>query len=169
MTIQGNYSINPEVGFVGMISDPNAPTYIQEGQLHLATGDNRSAGARPGDAVGWDSTNDAWRVAHTAATRILVSGILTYRQDDVASSNDQTRFHDGDQIFVVRMGIVWVTAGGAVEQDDQIEFQIDDFKYDLQARVTAIANMAAHPIVCYSRSGVNNAIVKAAIGYGRVI
>ena len=168
MTIQGNYSINPEVGFAGFIAEPNAPTYIKQGRLHIATGDGRQ-NPRPGDAVRWDSTNNAWRVPHNAATELLVSGVLTYRQDDVARADSRLLFADGDQVFVMLMGVIWVVAGGGVEQDDQIAYQNGDSKYNSVTRVTAIASLYQKPFVCYSASGVDNAIVKAAIGFGRVI
>ena len=52
MVIQSSYSINPPVGFPGTIAEPNSPTRVERGVLHIASGDNRATGgARPGDAV----------------------------------------------------------------------------------------------------------------------
>ena len=125
---------------------------------------------RPGDAVTYDTTNDAWRVAHNAATQLAVSGILSYPADTVASASSIVQFESGDEIEVVTMGVVWVIAGGASERGAIIQFQTGDFKYNSEARVTAIANIATTPIVNFSTTAaVDEAIIKAAIGYGRVI
>ena len=167
-TVQQSYSINPDIGFPGQIAEPNSPMRIQEGRLFVATGDSRQ-NPRPGDAVYWDNSNDAWRVANAAANQLRISGILTYRADIVASATNFAQYSSGDQIFVVTMGVVWVTAGGTVEQGNQLEFQTDDYKYDSLARVTAIANIVTKPIECFSVSGADNGVIRAAIGYGRVI
>ena len=67
------------------------------------------------------------------------------------------------------MGVMWIVAGGNVERHNFLEFQQGDFKFDNLARVTAIANIHTNPIECYSISGADDSIIKAAIGYGRVI
>lgn len=172
--IQTTYAINPGRGFVGSIAEPNSPMRIESGVLELASGDPRAsatpAGARPGDAVYYDNSANAWRVAHTAATLLLVEGILTFPSDTVANEDSFVVYADGAQVEVATMGVLWVTAGGASERGDILEMQTDDWKYDNEARETAIAQLVQVPIVNYSTvAATDGDIIKAAIGYGRVI
>ena len=51
-TIQTTYSINPPVGFKGTIAEPNAPTLIEVGSLHVPT--TATDNPMPGDAVYWN-------------------------------------------------------------------------------------------------------------------
>ena len=173
-SLQQNYEINPPFGFVGQIAEPNSPNRVEKGVLHLAAADPRGVaaqdGARPGDSVYYDQTNDGWRVARSAATQLLVGGILGYRQDDIASADGIVAFQDGDEIEVITMGVVWVVAGGASERGDIMVMQTDDWKYDNTARVTSVATMYETPIVNYSRDATADTnIVKVAIGYGRAL
>ena len=168
MSVQQSYSINPAVGFPGEIAEPSSPHRVEYGVLHVASADTR-ANPRPGDALYWDDTNNAWRVAHNAATQLTLQGILSYRIDDIAGSDSILQYRSGDNIEVITMGVVWVTAGGAVERGQQIQMQTNDWKYNSVTRASAIADMIIVPVVCFSASGTDNAIVKAAIGYGRVI
>lgn len=168
-SVQQNYSINPERGFPGMIAEPNSPTRIEQGVLNVQSADTR-ANPRPGDSVYYDAANNSWRVARNAATQLLVGGILTYRGDTVAGSNSIVQFGDGDEIEIITMGVVFVTAGGATERGDILVMQSDDFKYDNTARVSAIANIHETPIVNFNRdAAADTNIIRAAIGYGRAI
>ena len=128
-----------------------------------------TGGARPGDALFWDTTNDAWRVAHDGGSVRSVAGILSYPADTVANASSIVTFASGAEIEIITMGVVWVVAGGNVERHNFLEFQQGDYKYDNLARQTAIANLHTNPIECYSTSGSDGDIIKAAIGYGRVI
>ena len=171
MVIQRSYSINPPIGFPGQIAEPNSPMRVEAGRLFIAAADDRATGgARPGDAVFYDNANNGWRVAHNAATQVNIEGILSYPADTVANSDSIVAFQSGAEIEVVTMGVVWVIAGTASERGDQLVMAFDDFKFDSQTRVTAIANMHIVPIQNYNRTpAVDDAIIKAAIGYGRVI
>ena len=170
MVVQRSYSINPPVGFPGTIAEPNSPTRVERGVLHIGASDGRdTGGARPGDALFWDTTNDAWRVAHDGGSVRSVAGFLSYPADTVANASSIVTFASGAEIEIVTMGVVWVVAGGNVERHNFLEFQQGDYKYDNLARQTAIANLHTNPIECYSTSGSDGDIIKAAIGYGRVI
>ena len=168
MTVQQTYTINPPVGFAGTIAEPNAPTRTERGILRVPAAATR-ANPRPGDSLFWNTAQNAWEVPDTAAEQILVEGILTYRTDTVQSASSILQFSNGDEIEIVTMGVVWVQAGGNVERGNQLQMQTDDWKYDSHARVTGIANVRILPIVCYSASGADTHIVKAGIGFGRVI
>ena len=166
-TVQQSYSINPDIGYPGQIAEPNSPTRVEAGTLFVP-----SAGdpPRPGYAVYFDTANDGWRLPNNAATTLRASGILTYRADVVASATSFVEFSDGEEVFVVTMGVVWLTAGGATERHQQIEWDRTDFKWNTVTRVSAIANMLTNPVESYNRqSVVDDGIFKAAIGYGRVI
>ena len=58
--------------------------------------------------------DNAWQVPDNAANMLVASGILTYRADAVQNVNSELIIADGDQIFVVTMGVVWVVYGDAV-------------------------------------------------------
>jgi hypothetical protein len=169
MVIQRSYSINPPVGFPGTIAEPNSPTRVEVGTLTVPTGATR-ANPRPGDALYYLQSADAWQVPVNAADQLMISGILTYPADTVANAASIVQFSDGDPIEVITMGVVWVIAGGASERGDILVMQTDDWKYDETARVTTVANMYEVPTQNFNRSAaVDNAIIKAAIGYGRAI
>ena len=174
MVVQNSYAINPPVGFPGQIAEPNSPTRIEQGYLYLDSGDPRAAatppGARPGDAVYYDTTNNAWRVAYDANSQIAIEGIITYPADTVANANSFVVFASGDAIEVVTMGVLWVIAGGASERGDQLLMHTDDWKYDNVSRRTTVPEIYSVPIQNYNTTAaVDTSIIKAAIGYGRVI
>jgi hypothetical protein len=174
MVIQRSYSINPPVGFPGTIAEPNSPMRIEIGTLYIDSGDPRATatppGARPGDAVYYDNTNNAWRVAYDSASQLAIEGIITYPADTVAGANSFVAFASGDAIEVITMGVVWVIAGAASERGDQLLMHTDDWKYDNLTRRTTVAELYSVPIQSYNTTpAVDNAIIKASIGYGRVI
>ena len=169
MSLQRTYQINPEVGFPGQIAEPNSPHRIEVGYLHVDTGAAR-ANPRPGDSVFYNDGQDAWQVPITGPDQLAVGGILTYRADAVQNVNSVLEFSDNDQIFVVTMGVVWVIAGGGSERGNILTMQVDDWKYNNTARVTAITDMHEMPIENFHLTAVvDNQIFKAAIGYGRAI
>ena len=167
-SLQQNYEINPPVGFPGQIAEPNSPYRVEAGVLYVPSGASR-ANPRPGDAVYYVTAQDAWQVPINAADQLMVGGILTYRSDAVAASNDFTQFEDGDQIFVVTMGVVWVIAGGSCDRGDIMVMQTDDWKYNATTRVTTLAEVYETPIQKFDGDSSDNDIFKAAIGYGRAI
>jgi hypothetical protein len=169
MSLQRTYDINPERGFPGQLAEPNSAHRIVEGTLTVPTGATR-ANPRPGDAVYYLASANAWQVPVNAGDQLAVGGILTYRADAVQNVSSILQFSDGDQIFIVTMGVVWLIAGGASNNGDIMVMQIDDWKYDSTARVTAIADMYEKPIEQYANMDtVDNQIFKGAIGYGRAI
>ena len=170
-SIQQTYQINPAIGFPGELAEPNSPMRVEQGTLYLGATDGRFAlGARPGDAVYYDRTNNGWRVAYDSSSQLAIEGILTYRADAVAGGSDEVRLMNGDQVFVVTMGVVWIVAGGASERGAQLLMHFDDWKYDNLTRVTAVADIYRVPIQNFNTApAVDNAIIKAAIGYGRAI
>ena len=169
MVIQDSYSINPDRGFPGTIAEPNSPTRVERGVLHVDTGAAR-ANPRPGDSLFYNNGQDAWQVPITGADQLSVTGILTYPADTVANAASFVQFSQGDEIEVITMGVVWVIAGGGSERGDILVMQVDDWKYNNTARVTAVADMHEMPIQNFSTDAVvDTNLVKAAIGYGRAI
>ena len=169
MVVQNNYSINPPVGFPGQIAEPNSPKRIERGVLHIESSATRT-NPRPGDALFYNNAQNGWQVPITAADMLAVGAILSYPADTVANVASIVQFSDNDEIEIITMGVVWVIAGGASERGDLLAMQVDDWKYDETNRVTGITALHEVPIQNYDNTpAVNNAIIKAAIGYGRVI
>ena len=110
VSVQQNYRINPSDGFPGVIAEPNSPHRIEAGILNVPTGATR-ANPRPGDSLRYNTTNNGWEVPSDADGQLVVGGILTYRQDGMATSTSVVQFDDGDEIFIVTMGVVWVIGG----------------------------------------------------------
>lgn len=164
---QTEYSINPEVGYVGDISRPNEAFTIDTGRLYIATG--AAVESVPGAAVFWNIAQNAYEVADSSADLLRVTGILHYRKDDVQDASDDVVFIDGQFVEVCVLGSIWVTAGAGVEYDQIISFQTDG-KWDGVARVSGIADIVSKPVVSVSRfTAADNSMIEARIGYGRVI
>ena len=165
--VQTQYSINPEVGFVGDIARPNEPFALDSGLLSVAGAVITEP--TPGMGVYWETSTDRFRVADSAATRLLICGILHYRKDDVQDADDNVVFADGDFVEVCVMGTIWVTAGASAEYNQILEFEADG-RWDGIARQTAIASIKGKPVVSASRfSAVDTNIIEARIGYGNVL
>ena len=164
--VQTQYSINPEVGFVGDIARPNEPFALDSGILSHGT---TAALSVPGAGVFWDTSTNTFQVPETAANRLIICGILHYRKDDVQDADDEVVFADGDFVQVCIMGTIWVTAGAAVEYSQILEFQADG-RWDGLSRVSAVASVKGLPIVSASRfTAADTNIIEARIGYGRVL
>ena len=170
MAVQASYAINPDVGYLGMLAEPNSPHRIEAGTLQVPTGAAR-ANPRPGDSLYYDTTANAWAVPTDAAESLSAAGILTYRADDVANVNSFVEFSDGDEIEVATMGVYWLLAGGAIERSGLVEWdRATPFDWNALARQTAITALRQFPIFSANRQAVAAAgIFKAAIGYGRVL
>ena len=167
-TVQQTYNINPNFGFPGAIAEPSAPHALDSGVINVPTAATRTP--RPGDAVYYDTTNNAFAIPTTAAQSLAVVGLLSYRRDQVATANSIIQFADGEEVEVAVFGTFWVTAGSAMEYGQAISWDRVDFQWDPYARVTDIASIVQVPIVCVSRLAVAaNGIAKARIGYGRVL
>ena len=168
MTVQTTYDINPGPGFAGSLAEPSAPHFIDSGVLHVPAGVTRFPTA--GDALYWDTTENAFAVPTSAAQSIIATGILTYRRDTIQTQAGATEFVDGAEIEIALMGCFWVIAGTAVEWGDTLSWDRTDYKWNNLARVTAVAAMHTRPVEMASRmAGVDNSIVKARIGYGRAL
>ena len=172
MSLQRTYSINPDVGFRGQIAEPNSPHRIEAGRINIPAAATRQD-PHPGDSVFYNTGDNAWQVPDNAANMLVVSGILTYRADAVQNVNSELIIADGDQIFVVTMGVVWVVYGDAAERGQQVTMEVGTgaaaFQYTVETRVTAVADLFTHPMECYSGLAANNQVGKVAIGYGRAI
>ena len=123
MVVQNSYSINPPIGFPGTIAEPNSPTRVEEGVLHVDSGATR-ANPRPGDALFYNNGQNSWQVPITAADQLAVGGILTYPADTVANAASIVQFSDNDKIEVITMGVVWVVAGSASERGDLLVMRL---------------------------------------------
>ena len=168
MALQNNYSVQQRVGIAGLIAEPNSPFRMESGTLHVPT-PGTSRNPRPGDALYYDTTENEWAIPTTAAQSLIVSGILSHRQDAVANDSGVVEFEDEAEIEVVTMGVVWLTAGSAIEYGALIAWDRSDYAWDALTTPAAFANLVDYPISCFERGGASaNDIFKAAIGYGRV-
>jgi hypothetical protein len=168
MTVQTTYDVNPGRGFPGGLAEPSAPHFIDSGVLHVPTGQAHIPTA--GDAVYWNTTENAFATPVDAASSVRATGILTFRKDIVQTQAGATEFVDGAEIEVALFGCFWVVAGTAVEWGDTLTWDRGDFKWNAFARVTTISTMHIRPVEMASRmAGVDNSLVKARIGYGRVL
>ena len=168
MAVQSSYSIYPERGFPGSLARPSEPHALDGGGAYVPAAATRKP--RPGDAVYYDTTNNGFAIPTTAAQLLLVSGILSYRADTVQTTASIVEFSNGDEVEVAIFGTFWVVAGSAMEYGQIIGWDLTDFAWDPDARVTTVATIVPNPIVCVSRTAVAAAgIAEARIGYGRVI
>lgn len=166
---QTSYEINPDIGFAGKLAEPNSPHRVEAGILHVPSGATRMP--RPGDVLYYDTTENQWAIPTSAAQSLLVGGILSYRADTVANAASILEFADEAEIEVATMGFWWAVAGSAMEYDAICSWDRSDFKYDTDARVTAVASIVPYPMVCKQRGGVSadGDLFKLALGIGRVI
>lgn len=168
MAIQTTYSVQQPVGLVGLIAEPNSPFRMEAGQLHIpSSGVTRKP--RPGDALVYNTTEDQWNLPQNAAGSLIQSGILSYRQDEVANASNVVEFDDNDEIEVITMGVVWLRAGSAIDYGSLISWDTTDFMWDALTTPSDFASLVDYPISCFNRGGAAaNAVFKGAIGYGRV-
>ena len=184
MVVQGTYEINPDRGFPGDLARPTEPHALDSGVIHVPAAAPRKP--RPGDAVYYNTTEDAYAIPTTAANLAVVVGILSYRKDVVQSgaARDTVEYSDGAEVEVGVHGTFWVTAGSAIEYGGRIIWDIADYKWDaLTIPAVAGANVAAvvtsinatltaygrTPIACVSRQAVAaDGLAQARIGFGRI-
>ena len=168
MSVQLSYAINPDAGFQGLLAEPSSPHRTDSGVIQV--GGSITRAPRPGDAVYYNTTENAFEVPTSGAQSLLVNGILTYRKDQVANADSIVEFADGDEVEIITVGVIWLTAGGAVEYGNQVEYQRGDYKWDAKTRVTAIADILPFPVFSVNRfASADTNLFKAAIGYGRAI
>ena len=168
MTVQSTYEINPDTGFIGDLAEPSAPHHVDSGVIHVPAAATRIP--RPGDPVYYDTTENAFAIPTTQAQTIAAFGVLTYRKDQVANADSFVEFADEDEVEVLDFGTIWVELGSAAEYGQQISWNRADFKWDPVTRITATADLYIRPVEMVGRfAGVDTSIVKARIGYGRVI
>ena len=167
--LQTNFAVYPARGFPGMIAQPGAPMVTDVGPLHVPT-PGTSRNPRPGDALYYDTTEDAFAIPTTAAQSLIVCGILGFRQDHIGVAGSAVvEYEDEDQVQVIRVGSVWVTAGSAIEYNGLIAWDRADYKWDALTAPAAFANLVDFPIYCADRNAsADNAITQARIGYGRI-
>ena len=166
--VQQSYTINPGKGFPGAIAEPSAPHSLDSGTIYVPSSATRNP--RPGDAIYYDATNDGWAIPTTAAQSLLVTAILSYRQDEVANASDIVEYENGDEIQFVVFGTVWGVAGTAIEPYGQVEWDRADFKWNANARETTLANLLPVPMYYAGRSAAADGdTIKIRVGYGRAI
>ena len=168
MSVQNVFNINPEVGFIGQCSRPGSPKTSEAGILFVPTAATRFP--RPGDALLWDTTNDAWRVPVNAAQSLLVTALFTYRVDVVQAEDSTLTFRSGAQIEVATQGFYFVRAGGAIEPTSIVHWDRADYKYNASIRVSAIANIVPVPFVYHGGgAAADEDIIEVSLGFGRAI
>ena len=167
--IQQSYGVNPDLGFAGSLAEPNSPHRVEAGILNVPSGQARIP--RPGDVLYYDTATNSWAIPTSTAQSLLVAGILSYRADAVQNASSILEFADNAEIEVATMGFWWAVAGSAIEYDSIVIWNRADFKFDTNARQTAVASIIQYPMVCKQRGGVSadGDLFKLAVGIGRVI
>ena len=136
MAVQNAFNVNPEVGYLGQCSRPGSPKATEAGVLSVPSGATRIP--RPGDALFWHATSDAWRIPTSAAQSLLVTALLTYRVDTVQGADSILQFVDGAEIEVATMGFYFVQAGNAIEPQSNVHWD--------RSRTTSTTPLPARPL-----------------------
>ncbi len=170
--IQQRYRAHQQEGWPGALARPNEPHIYHTGTLHVPSAGRKP---RPGDAIVYDAAEDAFKLPTTDAEDAKVCGILSYDQGVVQKSLDAVpsgvnseayvEYADEDIVKVGVMGTFFVIAGVALEYGQLVEWQRDDYQWDVLADLTAAGNSQANinavlaamrrcPIACVSRAPV---------------
>ena len=166
---QTGYDINPGLGFAGKLAEPNSPHRVEAGILHVRAAQRACRG--PATSFTTTPPRTSGRSRPVAAQSLLVAGILSYRADTVQNASSILEFADEAEIEIATMGVWWAVAGSAMEYGTICSWDRGDFRYDADARATAIADIVPWPMVCMQRGGVaaDGDIFKLGLGLGRVI
>ena len=168
MAVQNAFNVNPEVGYLGQCSRPGSPKATEAGVLSVPAAATRIP--RPGDALFWHATSDAWRIPTSAAQSLLVTALLTYRVDTVQGADSILQFVDGAEIEVATMGFYFVQAGTAIEPQSNVHWDRSDYKYNTFARQTAVADLLPVPFTYHGRTAAaDEDIIEISLGFGRII
>lgn len=160
---QSTYTINPGDGFVGDIARPNEPLAIVRGRLSVpTTGTPRRP--RPGDALFWNSSSDNWILPTSDAQALAATGILSYRASAVANANQTIDFGNGDEVEIAQLGVIWLTAQGAIEPESMIVWNRANNAWAALARV---ATVAAQPSMMVTALG-SETIATGTVFQGRI-
>ncbi len=116
--IQTSFAYHQQIGQVGAIARPNAPHDIDLGVAGVEI--------LPGQGVYYDAGTDAWILPVSAATRKLVTHVVSFNSNayntDIAvpTTNNASRvvYAAGDLMPLVSFGSVFVLAGETVESED---------------------------------------------------
>ena len=193
---QINYDIYQQAGWPGQQARPGEPYAYDTGVLHVPAAATRNP--RPGDAVYWDETENAYAIPTTAAEVSSVVGLISYDASTLqsslsavpsgANSDAFIEYKDGAVVKVAVMGTFYAQAGSAMEYGEMIDWDTADFLWDPRTQageigsgvstVTAlrtavnslISGLARLPIVCVSPEPVAaNGVAEVRLGWGRVV
>ncbi len=146
MSIQRQYNRYQQLGIVGALARPNSPHIVERGQVGVEV--------RPGEGVYYDASTNRWIKPTNTATRLLVTGIVTFEQGTVqsavsggtpagANSDQELVFAAGSSVRIMTAGDIYLLAGAALERDGGLVFaQADN---DWVAAPTATASLIASP------------------------
>lgn len=164
--IQSAFNKKQQRGFVGALARPNSHFMVERGQAGVEL--------RPGDGVYFDASTDRWIKPVDTATRLLVTGVVTFEtglQSTLAggvpagaNSDQELVFAVDGQIRVMTSGDIFVLAGAALERDQSLVFaQVDsDWVLAPAGNASAILN-PRKTITC-----VDNAVADAGIAIVRL-
>ena len=179
MPFQTAYTRYSPRGYIGDLARPEEPHAFDIGPCYVASS-GRSP--RPGDSIYWNTTQNAFEVPNSEATREMVIGVVSYDPGTVpktdSSGDPYVEYDNGDIIKVLVMGTVWLEAGSAIERFSPIHQHVassPDYQWDtatlsgtqsvttLARRLlgTAIVNVDPDPVTA-------NSIFMARIAYGRI-
>ena len=144
--LQSTYSRQQQRGYVGGIANATAPYMIRRGIAGVAV--------KPGDGVYYDASTDKWIKPTSAATRLLVTGVVTSEQGSLATavsggipsgsnSPSEVVFAANSSIRIMTEGYIFIMAGAALEMDAGLVY--DQTAGDWIAAPTATASLIASP------------------------
>ena len=125
--VQTEYNLYPDYGYPGQIAQAHGLFHVEEGPIYVPTG---GRAPRPGDAVYWNATQNAFTLPIDAAGSARVLGILSYRIDAVQSAESILQYKDDEAVQVCVFGTVYVKAGTSVEYGDRMGWNRDDYDWD---------------------------------------
>lgn len=111
MAIQTDYARDPAIGKPGLLARPDLPFWVVVGTTQI---DASERAPRPGDAVIRDNTTGVNAFKIPSSTELAdICGIVAHRDQEiprtnVAGTTDAVQYLDGEQIYVLTYGVVYV-------------------------------------------------------------
>ena len=165
--VQSSFNRRQPRGFPGQISRMKAPKVVEIGKLNIPS--STTYKLRPGDAVVWNSTNDAYQPVGSDAARLNIVGIVNWVGGSIGTPIE---YSDDDIIEVVEMGYVYVDAGAALERPALVGWEQESSdtqfrRWVTQATPTDFTTTPIVPVEVMSPSSAAGDLIEVRIGYGR--
>ena len=173
MAFQSQYAKYQQAGYPGQLERAGSPHGFDLGEAGVEL--------QPGWGVQYLSASNDWRIPTSAATRLLVLGIVSYDSATVSSAltavpaganSDQViKIADEAMIKIGVQGVFWAIAGEALEYGDLVVFdQGDDKDWIKLAKPAAFANLPKRGVMVVSPVAVASGdLVELSFGSGVIL